>query len=152
MIRPEPPRKRAREHRPKEVCGCLAQPSKTGVRETLSAIGFSKRLLRGGRAHLNSGEITANTAPEAQAQILPLAQPNSKLVLDMTKVPFMSSAGLRMLLVIYRTITDKGGKVVLVGLAEELKNTMSITGFLGFFSHFDTIDAGIAAVQGVRGP
>lgn len=94
-----------------------------------------------------SGEINANTAPEAQAQILPLAQPNSKLVLDMTKVPFMSSAGLRMLLVIYRTITDKGGKVVLVGLAEELKNTMSITGFLGFFSHFDTIDAGIAAVQ-----
>lgn len=94
-----------------------------------------------------SGEINANTAPEAQAQILPLAQPNSKLVLDLTKVPFMSSAGLRMLLVIYRTITDKGGKVVLVGLAEDLKNTMSITGFLGFFSHFDTLDAGIAAVQ-----
>lgn len=93
-----------------------------------------------------SGEITANTAPEAQGQILPLAQPNAKLILDMTKVPFMSSAGLRMLLVIYRTITDKGGKVVLVGLAEELKNTMSITGFLGFFSHFDTLDAGIAAL------
>jgi hypothetical protein len=38
----------------------LLKPSKTGVRETLSAIGFSKRLLRGGRVHLNSGEITAN--------------------------------------------------------------------------------------------
>src|SRR5436190_16561467 len=94
-----------------------------------------------------SGEITANTAPEAQAQILPLAQSGARLVLDITKVPFMSSAGLRMLLVIYRTITDKGGKVALVGLAEELKNTMSITGFLGFFSHFDKLDEGIAAVQ-----
>src|SRR5436189_6103610 len=38
----------------------LLKPSKTGVRETLSAIGFSKRLLRGGRVHLNSGEITVN--------------------------------------------------------------------------------------------
>jgi len=70
VIRPELPRKRARAHRPREVCGCLAQPSKTGVRETLSAIGFSKRLLRGGRVHLNSGEITANAKEQLLTDLL----------------------------------------------------------------------------------
>ena len=49
---------------------------------------------------------------------------------------YMSSAGLRMLLVIYRTIVGQGGKVVLVGLSEELQDTMALTGFLDFFDHF----------------
>jgi hypothetical protein len=48
----------------------LLKPSKTGVRETLSAIGFSKRLLRGGRVHLNSGEITANAKEQLLTDLL----------------------------------------------------------------------------------
>jgi len=90
------------------------------------------------------GEIDGSTAPQAQEQILGLVEPGAKIVLDMTGVTYMSSAGLRMLLVAYRTVTSKSGRVVLVGLSDELKDTMSVTGFLDFFTCRDTLEAGIA--------
>jgi anti-sigma B factor antagonist len=92
------------------------------------------------------GDVDASSAPEAQAQILPLAESGAKIALDMTGVPYMSSAGLRMLLATYRAIAGKGGEVVLVGLSSDLQDTMSLTGFLEFFKHFDTLDAGLAAL------
>lgn len=93
-----------------------------------------------------AGDIDGNTAPLAQAQVLPLAEPGARIILDMSKVPYMSSAGLRMLLVVYRTVKSRGGNIVLVGLSEELKDTMALTGFLDFFDHYDTIDEGMTAL------
>jgi anti-sigma B factor antagonist len=90
-----------------------------------------------------AGEIDGSTAPQAQEQILALAGPGVRVALDMTGVTYMSSAGLRMLLLAYRTINGKGGKIVLVGLSNDLKDTMSVTGFLDFFTCTDTLDAGI---------
>jgi anti-sigma B factor antagonist len=62
----------------------------------------------------------------------------------MSGVPYMSSAGLRVLLMVYRRVSGKGGRAVLVGLSEDLKDTMSLTGFLDFFAHKDSLEAGIA--------
>jgi anti-sigma B factor antagonist len=93
-----------------------------------------------------SGEIDSNTAPQAQEHVLPLAQPGAKILLDMSRVEYMSSAGLRVLLSMYRQITRQNGGLVLVGLAEEIKDTMSITGFLNFFTTRDTIDEGLKAL------
>jgi anti-sigma B factor antagonist len=90
------------------------------------------------------GELTGKTAPDAQQRILAEAQPAGKLLLDMSGVPYMSSAGLRVLLMVYRRVNGKGGRAVLVGLSEDLKDTMSLTGFLDFFAHKDSLEAGIA--------
>jgi anti-sigma B factor antagonist len=64
----------------------------------------------------------------------------------MTKVPYMSSAGIRVLLSTYRTVSGNGGKIVIVGLADEVKETMTVTGFIKFFQTFDTLEAGKQAV------
>jgi anti-sigma B factor antagonist len=93
------------------------------------------------------GDVDATTAPEVQKKVLPLAQPGSKILLNMSAVPYMSSAGLRMLLSVYRQTTAKDGKLVLVGLSEDLRDTMSVTGFLDFFTTSDTEEAGIAALK-----
>jgi anti-sigma B factor antagonist len=93
------------------------------------------------------GNIDGSTASKVQAQVLPIAEANSRVILDMTQVPYMSSAGLRMLLSVYRQVLAKAGQVVLVGLAEELQDTMSVTGFLDFFTTCDTIDEGCAALS-----
>jgi len=93
-----------------------------------------------------SGEIDSNTAPQAQEQVLPLAQPGSKILLDMSGVEYMSSAGLRILLSMYRQISRGDGGIVLVGLGEEIKDTMSVTGFLNFFTTCDTVDEGLQAL------
>ena len=94
-----------------------------------------------------AGDIDGSTAPVAQAKIMPLAEPNCKIAIDMGDVTYMSSAGLRLLLVIYRTIKGNGGEVVLVRLPEDLRDTMEMTGFLDFFQYFDSVDAGLAALS-----
>jgi len=93
-----------------------------------------------------AGDIDSNTAPQAQEQILPLVQPAAKILLDMSGVEYMSSAGLRMLLSMYRQVSRHNGGIVLVGLAEEIKDTMSVTGFLNFFTIRDTVDEGLKAL------
>ncbi len=93
------------------------------------------------------GEIDGSTAPEVQAQVVPLIAADAKIVLDMTEVAYMSSAGLRMLLVVYRRVAGQGGTVVLTGLSQDLQDTMSLTGFLDFFDHYATVDDGVAALR-----
>lgn len=90
------------------------------------------------------GDIDASTAPDITKFVSDLVKTNIRLLLDMTKVPYMSSAGLRTLLSLYRQITAKQGKVILVGLREELVDTMSVTGFLDFFVTKSTQEEGLA--------
>lgn len=93
-----------------------------------------------------TGDIDASTAPDVTKAVSELVKPNSRLLLDMTKVPYMSSAGLRTLLSLYRQTTKEEGKLVLVGLSEELVDTMSVTGFLDFFIAKTTQEEGLAAL------
>ncbi len=90
-----------------------------------------------------AGEIDASSAAVVQQKVLPLSVPGCKIILDMSGVAYMSSAGLRMLLSVYRQISGNKGRIVLVGLSEELKDTMSMTGFLDFFTVHDLLEAGL---------
>ncbi|MBK8476175.1 MAG: STAS domain-containing protein [Opitutaceae bacterium] len=85
------------------------------------------------------GAIDGKTAPEVQAALAPVLGECSVLVLDLTRVGYMSSAGLRVLLLLHRQLTAKKGKAILVGLAENLTETMRITGFLQFFETHATL-------------
>jgi anti-sigma B factor antagonist len=78
---------------------------------------------------------------------MPLVQPGSRILLDMSGVPYMSSAGLRMLLSTYRQVANQNGRIALIGLAEELKDTMEVTGFLKFFTSCETVDEGLKALK-----
>lgn len=94
-----------------------------------------------------SGDIDGSNAPAVQEQIMPLVHPECRILLDMSGVSYMSSAGLRMLLSTYRQISRQSGRIALVGLAEEIKDTMAVTGFLDFFTTCDTIEEGVKALQ-----
>ena len=92
------------------------------------------------------GELDSKTAPEAQEKILPLAQSGCKLLLDMRNLTYMSSAGLRMLLLLYRQVSSKNGQIGLAGLRDEIRETMEMTGFLNQFKTYPTLQAGLQAV------
>lgn len=94
-----------------------------------------------------TGDIDGKTAPQVQAELLSALQDNNRLMVDMKGVAFLSSAGLRMLLLLYRQIASKKGKVVLVGVSEEIRDTMSMTGFINFFTLADTQEAGLIALS-----
>jgi anti-sigma B factor antagonist len=89
-----------------------------------------------------TGDIDGKTAPQAQSYLLGLVGKNPRLVIDMTRVGFLSSAGLRIMLLLYRQAAAKNGKIVLVGLSEEIKDTMSMTGFLNFFALAGSVEEG----------
>jgi anti-sigma B factor antagonist len=92
------------------------------------------------------GDIDAKSAPDAQGHIIPLAGDDCKIILDMSEVGYMSSAGLRMLLAVRRSI-PASGRIVLTGLSEALSETMSVTGFLDFFVICETYDESVDALN-----
>mgnify|MGYP000564591470 CR=1 FL=1 len=94
-----------------------------------------------------SGDVDGSTAPVMQEAIMAVAQPGCRLLIDMSQVGFMSSAGLRVMLILHRTISGGKGNVVLVGLSDDIKDTMSATGFLKFFTTAETLDAGLQALN-----
>ena len=94
-----------------------------------------------------SGAIDSNTAPEAQARILPLMESQPSVVLDMREVEYLSSAGLRTLLLLYRQAASRNGKVAIAGLRESIKDTMAVTGFLNFFLVRDDVAAAVAEIS-----
>jgi len=86
------------------------------------------------------GSIDSKTAGDLQSQIMEKVSETNNVLLDLTKVDYVSSAGLRVLLMIYRQIKSKNGKVILVGVSEEIRDVMSMTGFINFFEIADNID------------
>ncbi len=90
------------------------------------------------------GSIDSITAIQVQDEIIPLAASGKKILLDMSKVTYLSSAGLRALLLIYRSICENIGRIVLMGLTDEVRDIMAITGFIEFF---ETAEDHRAAMQ-----
>jgi anti-sigma B factor antagonist len=65
------------------------------------------------------------------------------VLVDLSAVPYMSSAGLRTMLLLYRNAQAVGTTVCLVGVSTELQEMMEATGFLGYFPVHDTVEDGL---------
>jgi anti-sigma B factor antagonist len=98
-----------------------------------------------GRARLE-GSLDGKTAPEIREQLRPLLAANTKLILDFTKVDYLSSAGLRLLLLLYRELLARNGKLILIGVSEDIRTVMSHTGFLNFFTLAGTEAEAVSAL------
>lgn len=91
-----------------------------------------------------AGDIDGKTAPELLDAVTNLARPKARIVLNMGQVAFMSSAGLRSMLLIYQQAKSKDAKVVLTGVNSDIRKSMSATGFLAFFVVADTVQDAIS--------
>lgn len=115
-------------------------------------MGLTIEVMLGERATVArlAGEIDGKTAPEAEDRLLPAIEGSRHVILEMDQVTFCSSAGLRTLLLLYRHAAARDAGVALVGLSEEISDTMSMTGFLDFFVVADSAEAALATL-GVGG-
>jgi anti-anti-sigma factor len=93
-----------------------------------------------------SGNLDGNTVTPAQDQIMPLLTVSAALVLDMKSCGYVSSAGLRLLLMAAKQLSLQNGVLVLSGLSPEIKDVMEMTGFNNFFKTFDSVEAAIAVL------
>ncbi|MGN0343789.1 MAG: STAS domain-containing protein [Lachnospiraceae bacterium] len=77
------------------------------------------------------GRVDTTTSPQLQNAILQAFQKGSKLVLDFSGVEYVSSAGLRALLIGQKTANSKGGSMTLVHVAEAVLQVFKMSGFSG---------------------
>ena len=69
------------------------------------------------------------------------------LAVDMTKLDYISSAGLRVLLVVAKKVQQAKGKVALFGLSPNVREVFSVSGFDTIFSIQPDAAAALAAVR-----
>lgn len=80
------------------------------------------------------GRIDANSAKELEQQCLSwIEEGHHRMVLDLTAVNFISSAGLRAILLIAKKLEQAKGEVKLCGLNNTLKDVFDISGFSKLF-------------------
>lgn len=90
-----------------------------------------------------SGRLDAVSAVEADKEFNTILEANkSKLLIDLKGLEYISSAGLRVLLVVAKRIQQKGGKVTLCSLVENVKEVFEISGFSSIFKIFTSTEEG----------
>lgn len=85
-----------------------------------------------------SGRIDATTSPELEDELLKLIDDGTNyVILDMADVPYLSSAGLRILLLAVKQLYSNG-QLGLCNLQESVLEIIEMAGFSNFMSIFDT--------------
>ena len=75
------------------------------------------------------GRVDTNTSPQLQQAILSAFQKSKDIVVDFLNVPYISSAGLRALLIGQKTATSKGGSMKVTNVSETVMNILEMSGF-----------------------
>lgn len=80
-----------------------------------------------------AGRLDTLTAPELETEISALLPTAESLTLDMEKLDYISSAGLRVILKTQKVLEKKAG-LKLVNVPETVKEVFDITGFSDFLT------------------
>lgn len=76
------------------------------------------------------GRVDTVTAPELEMKVSSIwTIPCITLVFDCSKLEYLSSSGLRVILSAYKQVTSKGGKFILRNLTREVRSVIDLTGF-----------------------
>ena len=74
------------------------------------------------------GRLDTTTAPQLEAEINSCLDGVKTLTMDMSKLVYISSAGLRVLLKAQK-IMNKRGKMTVINVNQEIKEIFEVTGF-----------------------
>ena len=79
------------------------------------------------------GPVDSNTAAQLQEPLLRAAEgPTGAVELDLAEVPYMSSAGLRILLLAAKALQKRGEHLRLVNVPLHIYNILNLAGFTSF--------------------
>ncbi|MDD7147990.1 MAG: STAS domain-containing protein [Lachnospiraceae bacterium] len=80
------------------------------------------------------GRIDTTTCAQLQSAILIAFQKTNSLILDFQSVDYISSAGLRALLIGQKTASSKGGSMHLIHVQESVMQVLRMSGFSGILN------------------
>ncbi|HSX04644.1 MAG TPA: STAS domain-containing protein [Rhabdochlamydiaceae bacterium] len=75
------------------------------------------------------GKIDAMSTPNLEKKLMPLIENEHKMSVDFSKVEYLSSAGMRLLLSATRKMKAKGGMIVFFGMNDEVSEIIKMAGF-----------------------
>ena len=76
------------------------------------------------------GRLDTTNADQFQKDITPLMEDATPdIELDCSEMDYTSSQGLRMFLMLQKTVSSKGGSMVMVNMKPQVKEVFDITGF-----------------------
>lgn len=73
--------------------------------------------------------MDTNTSPQLQEMLLKAFQKGSRVILDFEQVEYVSSAGLRALLIGQKTANSKKGSMKLIHVQEAVQEVLDLSGF-----------------------
>ncbi|HEX3863586.1 MAG TPA: STAS domain-containing protein [Stellaceae bacterium] len=95
-----------------------------------------------------TGRLDSSTAQPAEESFTrALGSGSPHIAIDMSKLDYISSAGLRVLLVVAKKVQQAKGKVVLFALVPNVREVFSISGFDKIFAIQSDAGAAVAAVR-----
>lgn len=76
------------------------------------------------------GRLDTVTSPELEKTLSPyFSVPGIELTLDCEAMDYISSAGLRVVLMAHKNITAKGGRFIIKNISKEVRSVFDMTGF-----------------------
>lgn len=81
-----------------------------------------------------TGRLDTPAAQEANPVINPLLDEADKtIILDCKEMTYISSSGLRIFLTLRKAAEDKGGKIIIQNINDDIRSVFMMTGFLNLF-------------------
>jgi anti-sigma B factor antagonist len=93
------------------------------------------------------GKLDASTAHKLEEKLLASIDGGERrLALGCSQLDYISSAGLRVLLLAAKRLSGSNGKIVLYALKDQVKEVFDIAGFSSLFPSFTTREAALRSL------
>ena len=83
------------------------------------------------------GRMDSNTAPQVETILNQVIERFDNIVLNLSKLEYTSSAGLRIILNLQRAMNKKGGRLTIKGTNKMVMEVFEMTGFASFLNFED---------------
>lgn len=93
-----------------------------------------------------AGRIDSATAGEFEKRLVAAVGNSNRVVVDMAQLGYISSAGLRALLVAAKKARPGGGRIALAAMAPAIREVFDLSGFSSLFEIFPDGTAAVAAL------
>jgi anti-sigma B factor antagonist len=94
------------------------------------------------------GSFDRSARGKMEMELLSLVSYRSDLILELSDVDYISSAGIHFLLDLYRRCERQRARLALIGPSDQIRDTLSLTGFtISGPRIYDTLEEGLAAFR-----
>ncbi len=95
------------------------------------------------------GKLDASTSPGVEKQLLAfIDQGEKQIALDLSQLTYISSLGLRVLLLLAKQVQKAGGKLAIAAMSSQVNEIFTIAGFQSVFKICPTVDEAVAHCAG----